>query len=317
MKSDKPSRHDVQQHPVQAIGLMLAAVLMLSTMDVAFKVLVETYSSLQVTFFRCAASLPLFTVWILATGKAQFKTAYPMGQLIRGVIGLGMLYSVGECFRELQLADAYALFFAAPLLVTLLSGPMLGEPAGLVRILACVFGFSGVLIVLRPSGEGLMGYGAVMGLVAVVLYALSSILLRRLGHKDGTVTIAFWFVALVGLGSGLLAIPDWRPLERNDWLWLIMLGVSGALGQALITAAFRRASVAIVAPFDYTHMIWAVVYGYLLWGYLPGLETWIGGAILVASGLFILYRERRLMMKRTALALADPGGSPSQGSIRK
>lgn len=284
---------------------MLSAVLMLSTMDVAFKVLVESYSSLQVTFLRCAGSLPLFAVWILATGKSQFKTAYPMGHLLRGVIGLGMLYAVGECFRELQLADAYALFFAAPLLITLLSGPMLGEPAGLVRILAAVAGFSGVLIVLRPTGEGLLGYGAVMGLVAVVLYAMSCILLRRLGHKDGTATIAFWFVALVGLSAGLLSIPGWRPLASEHALWIVMLGVSGALGQALVTAAFRRASVAIVAPFDYTHMIWAVVYGYLLWGYLPGLQTWIGAAILVASGLFILYREHRLMAKATSVTLPE------------
>jgi drug/metabolite transporter (DMT)-like permease len=139
----------------------------------------------------------------------------------------------------------------------------------------------------------------------VVLYSFSSILLRRLGHKDSTATIAFWFISLVGLSSGLLSIPGWRPLASEHYFWIVMLGVAGALGQALITAAFRRASVAVVAPFDYTHMIWAVIYGYFIWGYLPGLPTWIGSAILVATGLFILYRERRLMAKAKSIAFSE------------
>ncbi len=295
----------IKQHPLQAIGLMLVAVFMLSTMDVGLKVLVEHYSSMQVVFFRCATSLPLFLAWILFTGRQQFRTAYPWGHVIRGLVGLGMLYSVGECFRELQLADAYAIFFAAPLLITLLSGPVLGEPAGVFRTTASVLGFSGVLIVLNPTGDNLISYGAFMALLAVVLYAATSLLLRRLGAKDGTATIAFWFVTVVGVGAGLAALPGWTPLNWDHWPWLLVLGITGAMGQALLTAAFRRASAAVVAPFDYTHMIWALLYGYLFWGYLPGPQTWIGGAILVASGLFIIYREQR-QLARCKKVLATP-----------
>jgi drug/metabolite transporter (DMT)-like permease len=290
----------VQQHPLQAIGMMLASVFLFSTMDVVLKMLVETYGSFQVVFFRCAMSLPPFIIWILATGPGQFRTAYPAGHLLRSLLGLGMLYAVGECFREMQLADAYALFFASPLLITLLSGPLLKEPAGLFRITASLIGFSGVVIVLQPSGQGWLGYGALMGLIAVVLYALSSLLLRRLGHLDSAVTISFWFVSLVGAGAALLALPGWKPLHHEHWPLLLVLGITGASGQILITAAFRRASAAVVAPFDYCHMIWALLYGYLFWGYLPGPETWIGSSILIASGLFIIYREKRGMRRGAA-----------------
>jgi len=287
----------VKQHSVQAIILMLIAVFFFSTMDVVFKILVEHYSSIQVVFLRCAMSWPLFACWILLTGKAQLKTAYPLGHLLRGLVGVLMLFAVGECFREMQLADAYTLFFAAPLLVTLLSGPVMGEPAGLIRIVAAVIGFSGVLLVLQPTAGNWISYGAMMGLIGMVAYAGTTLLLRRLGGRDGTVTIAFWYVTIVGVISGILALPEWTPLMAEHWPILLVLGVSGTGGQVLITAALRRASVAVVAPLDYTHMIWAVIYGFAFWGYLPGWRVWLGACVIMLSGIFIIYRENRLRLK--------------------
>ena len=295
----------VEQHPVQAIGLMIIAVLLMSTMDVMLKLLVAHYASMQVVFFRCAVSVPIFFVWILVKNRHEFKTAYPYGHLLRGLVGLAMLYTVGECLREMQLPDAYALFFTAPLLITLLSGPVLGEPAGWVRVTACAVGFGGVLILLKPSGGAWITYGALMGLLAVLFYAASVLLVRRMGDKDGTLTIAFWFVALVGLGAGLFAVPVWRPLNPAHWPWLLIMGVTSTLGQVLLTAAFRRASVAIIAPFDYTHMIWALIFSYFIWGYLPGMQTWIGAGIVIASGLFVLVREHRMMQGKARVMIED------------
>lgn len=288
----------VRQHAGQAIGLMVGGVCLFSAMDVAFKLLVASYGSMQVVFLRCAVSAAVFCGWILATDRRQFRSAYPRGHLIRGVIGLGMLYTVGECFRELQLADAYAIFFAAPLVVTLLSGPVLGEPAGLPRTLAAAAGFGGVLIVLKPTGAGWISYGGLMGVLAMLLYSASVLLLRRVGEKDNSVTIAFWFTALVGLGAAAGALPGWRPIGTEHWWLVIALGVSGTIGQVLLTAAYRRASAAIVAPFDYTHMVWAVLYGWLIWDYLPSWRTGLGAGIVVASGLFVLYREQRALRRR-------------------
>lgn len=298
--------HPIKQHSLLAIGLMLLAVFMLSTMDVGLKKLVENYGSMQVIFFRCAFSLPLFLAWMLLTDRTLFRTAYPGGQLVRGLLGLVMLYSVGECFRELQLADAYAIFFAAPLLITLLSGPMLGEPAGLMRTMAAVIGFAGVLLVLQPTGSGWISYGGLMAVIAMVFYSLTAILLRRIGSRDRTLTIAFWFILLVGIGSGLGALPDWQPVNfSRDWVWLLLIGITGTLGQILLTAAFRRASVAVVAPFDYVHMVWAVLYGWWFWSYLPDSRTWIGSGVVIASGLYVLYREHRAHRKSIELSIRE------------
>jgi drug/metabolite transporter (DMT)-like permease len=103
----------------------------------------------------------------------------------------------------------------------------------------------------------------------------------------------FWFLVIVCAGSAVLAIPQWQPVAREHWPHILLLGLTGVFGQALVTAAFRRAPAAVVAPFDYTHMIWAVVYGLAFWGYLPGWRVWVGASIIVLSGLYILLREGR------------------------
>jgi drug/metabolite transporter (DMT)-like permease len=213
-----------------------------------------------------------------------------------------MLYAIGESFRELQLSDAYAIFFAAPLLITILSGPILGEKAGPYRLAAAAVGFVGVLIVLQPGmNSQLISYGSVMALVCVVAYSFMALLLRRMGHHDSTVAIAFWFISLVGVGAGLLSIMDWKPMQWHHWPWLVLLGLTGTFGQLMLTGAFKRASVAVIAPLDYTHMIWAVIYGYIFWGHLPGMTTWIGTAVIVGSGLYIIFREHRIKQRQMAL----------------
>jgi len=282
--------------------MMSLGVFFLSAMDLAFKQLVEHYPSMQVVFLRCVLSAPIFAVWMLARDRRAFRVKYPADHLLRAVIGIIMLYAVGECFRELQLADAYAIFFAAPLLMTLLSGPVLGEKAGPFRITAAVMGFTGVLIVVQPGMDSKMiSYGAIMGLVGVVAYSFMALLLRRMGHHDRTVAIAFWFTALIGTGAGLLAIPGWNSMQWEHWPWLVLLGVTGTLGQLLLTGAFKRASVAVIAPLDYTHMIWAVIYGLVFWGHLPGVSTWVGTAVIMGSGLYIIYREHRVNQRRLAV----------------
>jgi len=287
---------------MKAIGMMSLAVCFLSAMDLALKQLVEHYPSMQVVFFRCITSAPLLAFWMLLRSRNGFRVKYPKDHLLRAVIGLIMLFGIGECFRELQLADAYAIFFAAPLLITMLSGPILGEKAGPFRLAAAAVGFVGVLIVLQPGmNSQLISYGAMMALVSVVAYAFMALLLRRMGHHDSTVAIAFWFIALVGVGAGLLSILSWKPIQWQHWPWFVLLGITGTFGQLLLTGAFKRASVAVIAPLDYTHMIWAVIYGYLFWGHLPGVKTWIGTSVIVSSGLYIIYREHRLKRRQQAV----------------
>ncbi|HET6592264.1 MAG TPA: DMT family transporter, partial [Xanthomonadales bacterium] len=174
------------------------------------------------------------------------------------------------------------------------------------RTVAALLGFGGVIVALQPAGDSWISYGALMGLVGMLAYACSSLLLRRLGGRDGTVTIAFWFVAVVCAGSAALAVPEWRPVAPQHWPQILLIGTTGVFGQVLLTAAFRRAPVAVLAPFDYTHMIWAVVYGFAFWGYLPGWRVWIGAAIIVASGLFILLGEHSARRRQARLAQEGP-----------
>ncbi len=298
----KPGQNSVEQDTMKAIGMMSLGVCFLSAMDLALKQLVEHYPSMQVVFLRCITSAPLLAAWILIRNRRAFRVKYPKDHLLRAVIGLIMLYAISESFRELQLSDAYAIFFAAPLLITILSGPILGEKAGPYRLAAAAVGFVGVLIVLQPGmNSQLISYGSIMALVCVVTYSFMALLLRRMGHHDSTVAIAFWFISLIGVGAGLFAILDWKPMQWHHWPWLVLLGLTGTFGQLMLTGAFKRASVAVIAPLDYTHMIWAVIYGYIFWGHLPGMNTWIGTAVIVGSGLYIIFREHRIKQRQMAL----------------
>jgi drug/metabolite transporter (DMT)-like permease len=285
--------HAVEQHPVRAIAYMMGSVFMLSTMDVAFKHLVEHYSSLQVTFMRSALAAPLFAVLILAWDRRLFRTSQWGAHASRAVVGFFMLVAVGEAFRELPLADAYAIFFAAPLLITLLSGPVMKEPAGTFRLVVCGIGFLGVLIVLKPGTVGLISYGSAMCLLAVGCYAVVALMLRAMGRHEHALTIAFWYTLIIGLISGPMLIGRWQSIRTEDWIWLAVLVLAGTIGQLMITAAFRRAPVGVIAPFDYFHMFWAVFYGWWFWGDFPSDRVWLGSVVIVASGLVVIYREQR------------------------
>ncbi|MEM1411708.1 MAG: DMT family transporter [Pseudomonadota bacterium] len=284
--------HSVDQNALQAIGWMLWAVFLLSTMDVAIKQLVAHYPSLQVAVLRCLISAPLFAVWMLVQNRQLFRTRRLRAHTARALLGLLMLWAIGEAFRELPLADAYAIFFAAPLIMTLLSGPVMGEPAGPLRIGACAVGFLGVLVVLRPGADALLSYGSVAALLAVACYAVVALMVRALGREEHSLTIAFWFTFLCGTAGALFMPGTWQPLVLEHWPWLAILGVTGTLGQVALIAAFRRASAGVIAPLDYTAMLWAVLYGWWFWGELPESRTWVGAGIIIASGLFILHRER-------------------------
>jgi len=288
--SRKPS-----DHPLLGISLMLGAVLAFAFMDVAMKLLVAEYPAIQVTFLRCAGSMPLFALAIIASGdREQFVSANLGLQIVRATIGILMLTSVGICFRELPLADAYAIFFAAPLLIVLLSGPLLGEAAGKRLVIAALLGFAGVLIVLKPEGQSLaLSLGASMGLVGMLCYSFTSILLRRLGRQDSALTIAFYYTLLAGAGSAVLVWPVWQPIQRSDWVALAVLISAGTVAQFLISMAYRRASPATLAPFEYTAMIWALLFGYSMWRDIPGIRMIAGSIVVVAAGLYIIHHERQ------------------------
>jgi drug/metabolite transporter (DMT)-like permease len=191
----------------------------------------------------------------------------------------------------LPLSTAYSIFFVAPLLITALSVPFLGERVGPRRWTAIAVGFAGVLVVLRPTGAGMLTTAGLAVLLAALGYAVSAITVRVLARTDSTQAMVVWLMLLMAVGAGLLAWPQWTPL-RTEHAWIIIgIGIAGALGQWAITEAFRLGEASLLAPLEYTALVWGVLLDATLWGVLPDSVTWFGAGIIVASGLYLLRRE--------------------------
>lgn len=280
-------------HARRAVFTMLAAVLMFSLMDALLKLLSEHYPPFQVATLRGASSLPFVLGWAFASGggRSLLRVRWPL-HLLRGALGVGMMASFVYGVNRLPLSTAYSVFFIAPLLITALSGPLLGEQVGPRRWVAIGIGLLGVLVLLRPTGEGMLSLAALAVLGAALGYAVTAITVRVLARTDSTQAMMVWLMALITLGAGALAWPGWVPL-RGEHAWLILgLGVAGSLGQYAVTEAFRLGEASLIAPLEYTALIWGVLLDLTLWGVLPDLVTWAGAAIIVASGLYLLRRER-------------------------
>jgi drug/metabolite transporter (DMT)-like permease len=288
MDAKPHSSHDRRR----AILVMLASVALFSMMDAGLKTLSERYPPFQVATLRGLASLPLVLAWSLATvgWKPLLRVRWPL-HLLRGVIGIAMMASFVYALKRMPLSTAYTIFFVAPLLITALSVPFLGEHVGPRRWIAIGIGLLGVLVVLRPTGAGMLSPAGLAVLLAAFGYAVSAITVRVLARSDSNQAMVVWLLALMALGAGALAWPDWRPILHDD-LWLIAgIGVVGALGQYAITHAFRHGEASLLAPLEYTALVWGVLLDAFVWGVLPDAITWIGPAIIVASGLYLIRRE--------------------------
>jgi drug/metabolite transporter (DMT)-like permease len=278
---------------LRSIVFMLGAVCFFSLMDAVMKFLAGTYPPMQVAALRGLSALPFVLVYVawLGAGRSLLRVRWPL-HLLRGALSIAMLSLFAFSLRELPLAEAYTIFFVAPLLITLLSIPVLKERVRLSHWAAIVAGMAGVLVALRPSHEGFFTLGALAVLGAAACYAASAIAGRLLSRTDASVTLVFWTTVALALGAGLLAAPQWVPVARADWSLVLALAVTGFIGQVCITEAFRHGQAAVVAPFEYTALAWGVGLDWVLWRTFPDAWTWAGGAIIVASGLYLVRRER-------------------------
>lgn len=278
---------------LRGIAAMLLAVGLFSLMDGGLKQLASHYPPMQVAALRGLSTLPLVLAWVVATGAVRglFRVRWPI-HLARGVLAVLMLWSFAFALRGMPLAGAYTLFFIAPLVITALSGPMLGERVGPRRWTAIAIGLAGVLVVLRPTGEGLASLPALAVLVAATAYAVSAVLVRVAHRTDSTQSLVFWMIVMTAFGAGALAWPQWLPLRADD-AWVIAgVGIAGFLGQVAITEAFRWGEASVVAPFEYSALAWGLALDLLVWGVLPDGWTFVGAGIIVASGLYLVRRER-------------------------
>jgi drug/metabolite transporter (DMT)-like permease len=281
------------QH-TRGILAMLLAVALFAVMDAQLKLLAGHYGPMQVSFLRGATSLPFVLLPVLLRGRlARLKPVNVRLHLLRGALSVLMLGSFVFAVRESSLATTYSIFMCAPLLVAALSVPVLGERVARAQWLAIAAGLGGVLLMIAPRGGQWVSLGALVALVAAVTYALAVVTLRLLARTDTTESMVFWFTALLSLGAGLLSIPGWVPLAASHWPLLVGIGLTGALGQHFITEAFRRAPAAVVAPFEYTALLWGVLLDLVVWHVLPGAVTLLGSGVVIGAGLYLLRREAR------------------------
>lgn len=272
---------------------MIAAVAFFAAMDAVLKVLAGTYPPFQVGALRGAASLPFVLASVAVTRRwTDLRVVRWELHLLRGVLALVMMWGFVAAVSVLSLADAYAIFFVAPLIVTALAVPILKEEVGWRRWVAIGVGLSGVLWMLKPGSSPLNTYGAIGALAAAVAYACASISVRVMTKTESTMGLVFWFLVLLTIFSGLLALPDWVPIERKHWLWLPVMGLFGAIAQHFITEAYRHAPASVLAPFEYTALLWAVILDWIFWSAWPSSRIWLGASLIIACGLYLIWRER-------------------------
>jgi len=287
------SRMSTSRQNLRGMLSMLLAVATFSLMDAALKTLAPDYPPMQLAALRGLSSLPLITLWALLDGGAGqlLRVRWPL-HVLRGLLSIVMLAAFAYALRTLPLAETYALFFVAPLIITALAALVLHERVDWRGWTAIATGFCGTLIVLRPSGAGVLTLAGLAVLVSASGYAVSAIAVRVLGRSDTTQAMVFWMLLMTSVFAGALAYRDWTPIQDAHWRVLGVLGVTGAIGQYAITDAFRRAAASRIAPLEYTALIWGIILDRVLWNTLPDAITLTGAAVIVASGLYLLRRER-------------------------
>lgn len=293
---------------LRGIVAMLVAVAAFAGMDAILKLLTDHYPPMQIGALRGAASLPFVIASTAFLGRwHELRPVRWQLHLVRGVLAVIMLAGFIYAVKMLSLADAYAIFFVAPLLVTAFAVPILGEHVDWRRWVAIGVGLAGVLLMLQPSGEALSAIGTIGALVSAVAYALASVSVRVLTRTDTTTSMVFWFLVLLTLFAGALALPGWVPVRRADWAWIAALGAMGSVGQHFITEAFRNAPASVIAPFEYTALLWGVAIDWAFWSVVPGGRLFAGSAVIIAAGLYLIWRERQ-MHQSLAASLEAPAG---------
>jgi drug/metabolite transporter (DMT)-like permease len=278
---------------LRGILSMLAAVTTFSVMDTILKRLSEDFPAMQVTFLRGAAALPLLIAANAVFGRWRDLKPKRFGlHVMRGFLSVAVLWFFVYAVSKLSLANAYSIFMSAPLLITALSVPMLRERVGWQQWLAVFVGLVGVIIVLKPTGSGLVALGGLAALTSAIGYALNAITVRILTSTDTSAATVFWSLFFVTVIGGVAASVRWVPVPWDYWPLIVGLGISGALGQYFFTEAFRLAPPPVIAPLEYTALAWGMMFDWLLWATAPGLRMLTGAFVIVASGIYVLHRER-------------------------
>lgn len=276
------------------IGLMCLALIGFTGIDSSAKWLGHTLPPLEIAFFRnlvaFLAAAAIFAPWRV---PGAWRSRRPLLQIVRGLCLLGSTVFNFMALRHLQLAETMSISFSAPMMIALLSAIFLGERIGLGRWVLIAVGFAGVLVVAQPTAGGFQP-AMLLAFANVACYAVYAIVTRKLAGIDTSASML-----IISAGLPVVALAPWLPAGwvwpegLQTWIVLVIMGLCGAAGHFLLILSFARAPASVVAPFTYTQILWMTLSGWLLFGDVPGTSTLAGGAIVVTSGLLLLWLEHR------------------------
>lgn len=297
--------------PYLGIGLKVLSALAFTLMSAGVKVLADRFPTGEIVFFRCFIAIAPLLLWLRWQGGVidAVRTRNLKGHVLRSIIGACGMFAGFAGLSYLPLSDAVAIGYASPILVVVLAAVVLRERVQAYRWAGVSVGFLGVLITLAPHLEfgGSNGGGAAGALFAILAAACSAaatIQVRKLTGTERTGAIVLYFFLFTSLlGLSTLAL-GWKMPGWSDLALFVVVGVLGGIGQILLTESYRHGDASLVAPFEYTTMLWSVLIGWFVFGQLPTAAIAVGGGIVAAAGVFVVWRERRLVVERAREAAA-------------
>lgn len=277
--------------PIKGISYMIATVFLLSISDAAAKWLAPHYPAVQIVCMRALLGVgPALCLVVWSEGRRGLVTSHLFAHTVRSVLMLVSWLLFIIAIRSISLANAYTLVFGAPLFMTLFGRVFLGERVSQPRWVAVIGGFIGVLIVLSPASMG-FNAAALIALLAAVVWAVTSIIARRLSQQEPSTRILFYYMAISVVATAPFAVSSWTPIAAVHLPVFVVTGIVGVAAHWLLAQAFRYGEVSLISPFEYTGLVWAMVLGYWLWGDVPTTGILGGGALIIASGIYMIRHE--------------------------
>lgn len=294
----------VKNDPIRGILLVMTAIALFVVMDANAKYLSHYLPVMQIVWARNTFALVFLVLMLRRHRPVQLlRSTSPKLQIVRSLLLFASTYFFFAAIHYIPLADASSISFVTPLMVTALSVPFLGEKVGIRRWTAIAVGFVGALIVIRP-GPGLLHSASVLPLLSATCFAFYQIATRILATRDHAYTTSLWSPILGALIASAMMPFLWQPPTWQQWGLMLLIGSLGGFSHFVFIRAYENAPPSVLAPFAYTNLIWSVSIGYLVFGDLPDRYTALGAAIIVASGLYTIYREQ--VRRREAQASTVP-----------
>ena len=299
---------------IHGIGLKIGAIALFTVMFALVKALSDTIPAGQAVFFRSAFAIPVLFAWLLMQGElaGAVSVKSKRAHVWRGFVGTAAMGLNFTAAGFLPLPEITAIGFTTPLLIVVFASVMLGERVGVYRISAVLVGLIGVLIIVEPRltfaldpAQDAMMLGVILAITAAACAALAQIQIRKMVQVERTSAIIFYFCITASVFS-LSTVGTWVWPSLPQFLILILIGVLGGVGQIMLTTAYRYAPASVIAPFDYTAMIFALGIGYFAFAELPSAQMILGAGIVIAAGVFVILREARLGLRRGQARRAKP-----------